>query len=309
MITLEDIKNSIKKNMLSHLYLINAFSPKERLDFAIKMSLLILGDEISQKNINKILEGVMDNIFIFNLTSSFKVDTVDALYKEFNMTASNDKPRIFIIESIDNLSDIVLNKLLKFLEEPVSQKTYGLLLCGNKDQVISTILSRAQIINLNNYDAYQFSLNLEQEHNFETLDALILGLCNFSIEDAKNMYNGPVYDKIKKAFVAFVQSLTKKDSLIKSFNAKELYDFKPNLVNLLDLMMVFYTDILSYKNGMGLYFKIFNIEIKKISNHYSVENLNKIIVLIVEKRKILNYMINIDLQINDLILELDKYIK
>ena len=59
----------------------------------------------------------------------------------------NDGRRVYIIYGFERLSREVSNKILKFLEEP-NENIYALLMTENVDQILSTIISRCQIINL-----------------------------------------------------------------------------------------------------------------------------------------------------------------
>jgi DNA polymerase-3 subunit delta' len=286
------------------LYLVNGFSQVERLNFAYESALLILGEEVEPIKIKKIEEGLNENVFIFNLTSSFKVETVEKLNKEFSKTQMYNKPRIFIIENIDLVSEAVLNKLLVFLEEPISKESYGFLLTSNKEAVLATILSRAQIISLNNYDLYEFSKELIEINGYPPIDAKIASIGNRSLGEVNLFIGSTVFEELKNMFTTFVDTLFDNRSLISNVSLRNLYTDKSNLIYFVDILLIFYVDLLYYKMGLKVYFEELLVEIKKISMRHDIKRINEYIKIILSKKQVLNYMVNYDLQINDLLLDL-----
>lgn len=63
----------------------------------------------------------------------------------------NSGKQFYIIEYAENLNSSSANALLKFLEEP-DDEIIAILVTKNINKVISTIVSRCQIVNLNHYN-------------------------------------------------------------------------------------------------------------------------------------------------------------
>ncbi|MDR2867722.1 MAG: hypothetical protein LBV55_03600 [Acholeplasmatales bacterium] len=303
---LDLILNSKKNNRLSHLYLINGFSDSNRLDFALSAACIILDIPDSDQNRQRILEGKNENVFLCNYLESFLVSQMESLEREFSKTSMFNKARIFIIEAIDTISDTVANKLLKFLEEPTSTSTFGLILTANKDAVLPTIISRSQTINLDDFAMPEFSLYLINEQKFPPLKAKIASVNKRSLTEANNLINSPAYLAIEEAFLHFIKALTNKEDLLTSLVACDITRFKDNALYLLDLFLIFYIDLLYYKSGVDLYFTEFIHEIMLISSYYTLQQINEFIKLINEKKKILVFYVNLDLQFNDLLIELGR---
>ena len=70
-----------------------------------------------------------------------------ALQEEFSKTSQIEGPRIYIINHADKMSTQAANSLLKFIEEPTSEETYGILITEQKDSILPTIISRSIILN------------------------------------------------------------------------------------------------------------------------------------------------------------------
>ena len=93
-------------------------------------------------------KGHINLYFLEPEGQNIRVEQIQRLQVEFSKTSLVRGYRVFILNRVERLNPASANKLLKFLEEPVNKNIVGFLLTENKDQVISTILSRAQEIYL-----------------------------------------------------------------------------------------------------------------------------------------------------------------
>jgi DNA polymerase-3 subunit delta' len=300
------IVNAKRNNRLSHLYLINGFSKSDRLNYASSAACIILDIEPSGKNIDKILSSENENVFIFNLNESFLVSSIEQISREFSKTSMYNKPRIFIIENVDLLSDIILNKLLKFLEEPLNASTYGFLLTTNKDSVLGTIISRSQLINLDNFECEKFAGILVSEYKYPPLKAKIASISKRTLQEANDFVSSREYDQLETTFHKYVTGLEQKDDLLILMTNQDIFKNKDSTLYFLDILTYFYIDILYYQCNLDLFFTEYISEIRIISNYYSKETINNFIRIINEKKKVLSYWVNLDLQVNDLLMDLDK---
>lgn len=67
--------------------------------------------------------------------------------KKFSLKSFEGGSKILIVWRADKMNDEASNKLLKFLEEP-PQKTYIILCANSVDDILPTILSRCQLVNI-----------------------------------------------------------------------------------------------------------------------------------------------------------------
>ncbi len=90
-----------------------------------------------------------DDLYIVNPdTIGINNEEIEKLfqYMETRSLRFNGK-RVYIIYGFERLSRNVSNKILKFLEEP-SENIYGLLMTENINQILPTIISRCQTLDL-----------------------------------------------------------------------------------------------------------------------------------------------------------------
>lgn len=79
-------------------------------------------------------------------TRSLKVDDIRGMKEEMSKSGMEGNTRVFIIDDAEKMTAGAANSLLKFYEEPVPGMTI-ILTTTAKNQLLPTILSRAQVIN------------------------------------------------------------------------------------------------------------------------------------------------------------------
>lgn len=91
---------------------------------------------------------------------SLKVDDVRGLKAELTKSGVEGQQRVFVIQQAEKMTPGAANSLLKFYEEPVAGATI-ILTTTAKNQLLPTILSRAQIINFPNPPVASIQAQLE----------------------------------------------------------------------------------------------------------------------------------------------------
>lgn len=147
-------KQLIATNQLSHLYLFVGPSQPEKLAFSRYLAWLMAGaDErqairimaddhpdvkITQPSLPKSRTGTK---------RTWKVDQIRALKPEFVTVAQESQRKVFVFDAIETLQAESGNALLKFIEEPAGPQLM-IMLAENLNEVLPTIRSRAQIVQL-----------------------------------------------------------------------------------------------------------------------------------------------------------------
>ena len=207
---------------------------------------------------------------ILNIRNTFQTNSIESNYQ------------VYIIKNIEKMNKSSSNALLKFLEEPDSN-TVAIFTTNNLDLVLETIISRCQIIKLNNLIS-----NLDyQEKNKK-----------FPLND----------EQIKKIF-HFIDILENNYSLsLINITKKFLNEFE----NKEELKSVFILFLMIYKEALNK--KILNklsyfIDYKNIIEHISGQHINKIynkINFIMENLNKLDYNINVILFLNNFFIGIEE---
>jgi len=190
----------------------------------------------------------------------------------FSKESQYTKDNIYIIKNCEKMNKESANTMLKFLEEP-DGNVIGFFITNQKDNVLPTIQSRCQIINvLFNNDSYE----------------------QFNIDEKK-------YEFLISITQEYLNALEVEKKELILYNKKYLSDLEKE-----DIKVIFQLILEIYKNELSSRYGIKNedrsYEFLKLS---SLVNLKRKIDLIIEMLKEINYNINVDLLLDRFVIEMD----
>lgn len=141
-----------------------------------------------------------DLMIIKSFDKVIKKEQILNIKSEMKEKSINSGKQFYIIEYAENLNSSSANALLKFLEEP-DDEIIAILVTKNINKVISTIVSRCQIVNLNHYnrkkDEQYFELALKyllvHEDKKEKAVSYLSELYEISSDDLKGMISSWIY--------------------------------------------------------------------------------------------------------------------
>lgn len=238
-------------------------------------------------------------------TNTLSVDDIkEQILENIKIKQYGHKYKIFIIDDAQNLSVVCQNVLLKTLEEPVSYAIF-LLATSDMNAFLSTIVSRCFIMDLKplkdndivdyvakNYPEEINNLNSLLSFSNGSLGVLLDFLKNEELKTLKNY----VYDTLVNL---------KNTDIVSAMNlSKNFENYKTNLF-FLDLMLIYYRDLLIYKSTLNDN-HIINIKLKNIytSENLSYDSLFKKINAIVNAKDQLSKNANFKLTFEVLLLTL-----
>ena len=146
--------NEISSNHLSHAYLFDENNANESFDIVMAFIKEILGNKLENEERNQLFKRIDDGNY-----GEIKIIEPDGmlikkrqildLQQEFSLSAIEGSKRIYIIRDADKMRSETANSMLKFLEEP-NEGIIAILMTNNFNGLLPTIVSRCQIIRLNN---------------------------------------------------------------------------------------------------------------------------------------------------------------
>lgn len=302
---LDQFKRAIAKDRLSHLYLFTGpkGSGKKELAFEIANALLlnkIDGAELLKTN------GHVNLMFIEPAGQNIKKEQIADLQSEFSKTSLTKGARVYIIDEVDKLSTAAANGLLKFLEEPLSKQTVGFLLSDNPELVLPTIQSRSQIIFLKPRSESELTLELK-DAGVDPYLAEFLPYLNKDRAIVMEMAKKDDVIELINCVKNYHKTLLKKEPLWLLFETKMsiIRSDKAVLIQFLELIMIYYLDLLKTKNQEIIAFDVFNEEYETIAGMLSMEDILKHLKQIQTILYRLNYNINIEMALTQLVLDLE----
>ena len=303
--------STIKKNRMSHLYLIEGpkGAGKLTLSFLVSAELLKRKGEDEARLLNQIKKLNHPNVILIQPDgNSIKKEQILTLQSEFSKTSLYSGARIYIIEDIEKITQAGANSLLKFLEEPEGKTTYGFLLTENLSQVIDTIQSRSQIIHLVGIHKIEIKQALIAKDVNPLISEILPEITN-NIEDAVSLVNHPSVLEIAEFIKKLSTDWLNKEIIFQLDYIDFISETKADLdwnKSYLNLVLLFFTDLIRYKVHRTITFESLRSDIQKISAKLSLNELEVITSKIREHINRLRVPININTYYQKLLLDLDR---
>ena len=264
----EYLSKYIKKDKINHAYLIETNS-NNKLEIAKLLAKKIISFDDSLSLEEMILNN--DLLVIESDSNTIKTEEIESLKEKLKTKSINGNKRIYIINGAEKLNASASNKLLKFIEEP-EDDIVAILVTENKNNVITTILSRCQLL--------RFIIN----------------------EDKFNVYE-PEYIDALFTFINNVEENKEKAIAYQDrFDIKQLSDRK-YLQDFLNNLLYIYDDVIQFKVNKTVNYFPSNIDrIEKISNENDIKTIkNKVNAINICLNRI-KYNPNVKLLIDKLII-------
>ena len=227
---------------------------------------------------------------------SIGVDDIrDQLVSDMQIKPYSSPYKIYIIDEADKLTVAAQNAMLKTIEEPPA---YGIviLLANNPDVFLQTILSRCVVLDLK-------PLNYDNIGDYE---------CKFAarfaagrIGRAMTMVESTEFAELRRDVMDVIKNAKDMDSADIMTSVKRVTNYKLTIDDYLDLMLMWYRDVLMFKSTNDTNLLIFNDQmtlIKSQAQTMSYEGLQDIINSIDRVKVRLQANVNFDLVIELLIM-------
>jgi len=216
-ILFEEFANKIiLKKIINHAFLFEVDDTYNLGDVLSFVKVVIKNSDLTIEELNNIYSTIDNNSFadlkiIRPNNNIIKKEQIIQMISEFKSTSIINNKRFYIIEYAEDLNLSAANTILKFLEEP-NKEIIALLVTKKISNVLSTIVSRCQVVKFNRYNndnflkeeidrAFQIIL-LYEKHNDNSV-AYLSDLYNNKPDDVKRLFNAMIYiyQEMLKLFV------------------------------------------------------------------------------------------------------------
>ena len=310
--------NSLKNHTLSHAYLIVGNPGTPLLETAKFLAKTVLCDDPSPLACSNCItclriesENYPDVITLDGSKATIKKEDVLNIESRFEKTAFETKGiMIYIIHLVENMTLEAVNSILKFIEEPEGE-VYAFLTTNNVNNVLPTIVSRCQLLNLKSVDrkeviqdAIDLSINPEDAELlscFYNDSELIYELLNDE-DESENYFIS------KKAVLGLLNSLNEgnyKDALY--YEQKviiPLIKTKEEMRFFIDLLTEFFEDLLNKKCGREILLKSYDTILTSLSS--KLPHIESSLSELLKQRNLVNMNVNISLQLDHLTMYITK---
>ena len=314
----EHLQNAIAMNKVSHAYLINGERSSGK-EFAAKVFAAALQCEkggtepcgechscIQEKSGNQ-----PDIIFV----SHDKPNTIGV--EDIRTQINNDigiKPyssprKIYIMNEGEKMTVQAQNALLKTLEEPPEYAVI-LILTTNVDALLPTILSRCVVLNMKPVPDHKVKKYLMEELQIPDYKANIcVAFARGNIGKAKMLASSEEFEKVKEEAVTLVKYINDMDisEVVKAI--KKISEYQFDVTDYLDILSVWYRDVLLFKATKDANSLIFKNEIqyiRKVADRSTYEGIETIVKALQQAKRRLEANVNFDLTMELLLLTIQK---
>lgn len=220
----------------------------------------------------------------------------------------DSKYKIYIIDEAEKMNVQAQNAILKTIEEP-PEYAIIMLLTTNGMGFLPTILSRCVRLEMKPVDRdvivdYLLKNRLcDADYRAKEVAAFSMG----AVGRAINLASSEEFNQLKDSAVDTMKHIYELDMAQISAKIKEIMDYEERLDEYLDIMMIWYRDILMYKTTMDVGLLVFQnqvYDIKRRADRSSYNDLKKCLGFIDEARLRLSSNVNKEMTIELMLLNI-----
>lgn len=309
------LQEGIKQGNLSHAYIINGETGSGRRLLASALTKTLLCENRTDQGdacgkCKSCLQADSNNHpdirFITHEKASIGIDDIrDQLINDITIKPYSSSHKVYIIPDANKMTEQAQNALLKTIEEPPEYAVI-LLLTENAQNLLPTITSRCITLNTEPLDQEAITQYLIQNLQMEPERAKIAaGFCQGNVGKAIHFASSEDFQEMKQDTLQLLKKIDDIDISDIMSMIKELSLRKGKINEYLDLMLLWYRDVLMFKVTKDANILLYRDEYKAISRQASIRNYEDIekIIKAIDKAKVrLNANVNFETAIELLLL-------
>lgn len=311
----EHLQNAIEQNKVSHAYIINGErnSGKEFIAKVFAMALQCQerknGEPCQEcHSCRQALSGNHPDI-IFVSHEKPNVIGVDDIRTQINGDVAikpySSPKKIYIMNEGEKMTVQAQNALLKTLEEPPEYAVI-LILTTNLETLLPTILSRCVVLNMKPVRDELIKSFLIREMELPDYKAEVcVAFARGNVGKARLLAKSEEFDKVKEEALILLRNIN--DMEIHEIVAaiKKITEYQFDVNDYLDILSIWYRDVLLYKATRDVNGLIFREEIqyiRRVADKSTYEGIERIIEALEKSKQRLSANVNFDLTMELLLL-------
>lgn len=311
----EHLENAIKMDKVSHAYIINGEKNAGK-EFIAKTFAMALQCENRQgiepcgecHSCKQALSGNHPDIIFITHEKPGTIG-VDDIRRQINNDVAI-KPykgswKIYIMNEGEKMTVQAQNALLKTLEEPPEYAVL-LILAANVDSLLPTVLSRCVVLNMKPAKDAQIKKYLMETMEIPDYKAdICVAFARGNVGKAKLLANSEEFEKVKEEAIILLKNIREMELNEIVTAIKKINEYKFDVNDYLDILSIWYRDVLLFKATHDANHLIFKEEIqyiRKVADKSAYEGIEKIIDALEKSKQRLSANVNFDLTMELLLL-------
>ena len=311
----EHLQNAVKENTVSHAYIINGERSSGK-EFAVRIFAMALqcenrqGTEPCQEchSCKQALNRSHPDIIFLSHEKPGTI-SVDDIRRQINgdiaVKPYSGPKKIYIINEGEKMTVQAQNALLKTLEEPPEYAVI-VILTTNVDSLLPTILSRCVVLNMKPAKDAQIKKFLMDTMQIPDYKAdICTAFARGNLGKAKMLAGSEEFDKVKEEAVTLLKYINEMEIHEVVAAIKKINEYKFDVNDYLDILSVWYRDVLLFKATHDVNHLIFKEEIqyiRRVADRSTYEGIEKIIDALEKSKQRLAANVNFDLAMELLLL-------
>ncbi len=310
---IEYFRNAISMDKVSHAYILNGEDKSGKLMLAEAFAAALQCEEKGMEpcgNCRSCKQAAGRNQPDILYVSHEKPNTisVDDVRKQINddiaLKPYSSKFKIYIVDEAEKMNVQAQNALLKTMEEPPSYAVI-LLLTVNADSFLPTILSRCVRLDLKPVSDEKIRKYLiEQKQVSKDQADICVAFAQGNVGKAIRLSDSENFNEMKNSAISLIKRLDEIDLHGMMEAVKKITDYKLEINDYFDFIMIWYRDVLLYKATADANRLIFRDEVYSIkkASHSSYEGIETILTALDKAKDRLRANVNFELLIELLLL-------
>ena len=312
----EHLQNALSTGKISHAYIINGerFAGKEFIAqiFAMALQCEAEGGKPCQEchSCKQTLSANQPDIIrvTHEKPGSIGVDDIRAqINGDIAIKPYSSPYKIYIVNEAEKMTVQAQNALLKTLEEPPAYAVI-LLLTTNVNSLLQTILSRCVVLNMKPVAdklVKEYLMNEMQvpDYKAEVCVAFVRG----NIGKARQLAASEDFEKVKEEALSLLKYVHEMDITEMIAAIKKVSEYKFDVNDYLDILSIWYRDVLLFKATNDANHLVFREEIqniRRVAGRTSYEGIEAVIQALAKAKSRLDANVNFDLTMELLLLEM-----
>lgn len=312
----EHLQNALSTGKISHAYIINGerFAGKE---FIAKIFAMALQCETeggrpcqechsckqalseNQPDIIRVTHEKPGSIGVDDIRSQINGDIAIKPY--------SSPYKIYIVNEAEKMTVQAQNALLKTLEEPPAYAVI-LLLTTNVNSLLQTILSRCVVLNMKPVPDKLVKEYLMSEMQVPDYKAEVcVAFARGNIGKARQLAASEDFEKVKEEALSLLKYVHEMDITEMIAAIKKVSEYKFDVNDYLDILSIWYRDVLLFKATSDANHLVFREEIqniRRVAGRTSYEGIESVIQALTKAKSRLDANVNFDLTMELLLLEM-----
>ena len=215
--------------------------------------------------------------------------------------------KVYIIPDAEMMTVQAQNALLKTIEEPPEYAVI-MLLTSNVNALLPTILSRCVVLNMKPVaDDLVRNYLMQQLHVPDYKAEVCVAFARGNIGKAKSLASSEDFDNIKNEALSLLKYIQDMDLNEITSAIKKITEYKLQINDYLDLIAIWYRDVLLFKATSDVNHLVFRDEIsaiRRVAQRSSYEGIEEVIEALDKAKRRLDANVNFDLTMELLMLEI-----